>query len=48
MKSQAVVDRLTPLGIQPMGGTRAEFEKFVDAERARLGSIVRASGMKED
>jgi tripartite-type tricarboxylate transporter receptor subunit TctC len=48
MKSPAVVDRLTPLGIQPMGGTRAEFEKFVDAERARLGSIVRASGMKED
>jgi tripartite-type tricarboxylate transporter receptor subunit TctC len=48
MKSQAVVDRLTPLGIQPMGGTRADFEKFVDAERARLGTIVRASGMKED
>jgi tripartite-type tricarboxylate transporter receptor subunit TctC len=48
MKSQAVVDRLTPLGIQPIGGTRAEFEKFVEAERTRLGFIVRASGMKED
>jgi tripartite-type tricarboxylate transporter receptor subunit TctC len=48
MKSQAVVDRLTPLGIQPMGGTRAEFEKFVDAERSRLSAIVRASGMKDE
>jgi tripartite-type tricarboxylate transporter receptor subunit TctC len=48
MESQAVVDRLTPLGVQPMGGRRADFEKFVDAERARLGTIVRASGMKED
>ena len=26
MKSQVIVDRLTPLGIQPMGGTRADFE----------------------
>jgi tripartite-type tricarboxylate transporter receptor subunit TctC len=25
-----------------------KFEKFVDAERARLGAIVRASGMKDD
>jgi tripartite-type tricarboxylate transporter receptor subunit TctC len=48
MKSTAVLDRLTPLGIQTMGGTRGDFEKFVEAERARLGAIVRSSGMKED
>jgi tripartite-type tricarboxylate transporter receptor subunit TctC len=48
MKSNAVVDRLTPLGIQTIGGTRAEFEKFIESERSRLGSIVKASGMKED
>jgi tripartite-type tricarboxylate transporter receptor subunit TctC len=48
MKTPSVADKLTPLGIQPMGGTRADFEKFVDAERARLGAIVKASGMKED
>jgi tripartite-type tricarboxylate transporter receptor subunit TctC len=48
MKSSAVVERLTPLGIQTIGGTRAEFEKFIESERSRLGSIVKASGMKED
>jgi tripartite-type tricarboxylate transporter receptor subunit TctC len=48
MKSPLIMDKLIPLGIAPMGGTRADFEKFVDAERARLGAIVKASGMKED
>ncbi len=48
MKTPSMADKLIPLGIQPMGGTRADFEKFVDAERARLGAIVKASGMKED
>ena len=48
MKSQAVQERLIPLGIQPIGGTRADFERFIDAERARLGATVKAAGMKED
>jgi tripartite-type tricarboxylate transporter receptor subunit TctC len=48
MKSAVVVDRLTPLGIQPMGGSRADFERFVVEERARLSATVRAAGMKED
>jgi tripartite-type tricarboxylate transporter receptor subunit TctC len=48
MKSPAVLDRLTPLGIQAMGGTRSDFEKFVESERARLGAIVRSASMKED
>jgi tripartite-type tricarboxylate transporter receptor subunit TctC len=44
----AIVNRLKPMGIEPVGGTRASFNEFVAAERARLGSVVRASGMKED
>ncbi|SHH70102.1 tripartite tricarboxylate transporter substrate binding protein [Pollutimonas bauzanensis] len=48
MKSPEVVDRLTPLGIEPVGGTRAEFIEFVNAERARLGEVVKAAGMKEE
>lgn len=48
MRSASVIERMTPLGIQPMGGTRADFERFVADERARLGATVRAAGMKED
>jgi tripartite-type tricarboxylate transporter receptor subunit TctC len=48
MKSPEIADRLTPLGIEPIGGTRAEFIEFVDAERARLGEVVKAAGMKEE
>ncbi len=48
MRSASVVERMTPLGIQPVGGSRADFERFVSEERARLGATVRAAGMKED
>lgn len=48
MKSPEIADRLTPLGIEPIGGTRAEFIEFVDTERARLGEVVKAAGMKEE
>lgn len=48
LKMPAIVNRLKPMGIEPVGGTRASFNEFVAAERARLGSVVRASGMKED
>jgi tripartite-type tricarboxylate transporter receptor subunit TctC len=48
MKSPAVVDRLKNLGIEPVGGTRADFVRFVDQERARLGEVVRSANMTED
>lgn len=48
MQSPAVADRLKSMGIEPVGGTRPEFVKFVDAERARLGEVVRAAGMTEN
>jgi len=48
MKDPATVAKLRALGIEPIGGTRASFVEFVDKERARLGTVVKASGMKED
>lgn len=48
MKNPAITDRLKIMGIEPVGGTRASFNEFVNAERAKLGAVIRATGMKED
>ncbi|MBT2322096.1 tripartite tricarboxylate transporter substrate binding protein [Variovorax paradoxus] len=48
MKTPAIAERLKGLGIEPIGGTRASFVQFVDAERARLGAVVKATGMKDE
>lgn len=48
MKSTEVINKLKPNGIEPVGGTRQAFNEFVNAERARLGAIVKAAGMKEN
>ncbi|WP_441617258.1 Bug family tripartite tricarboxylate transporter substrate binding protein [Cupriavidus sp. RAF12] len=47
MKDPAAAAKLKAVGIEPIGGTRADFVKFVDAERKRLGEIVRAAKMQE-
>ncbi|KRC36030.1 tripartite tricarboxylate transporter substrate binding protein [Acidovorax sp. Root219] len=47
MREPATVAKLKGMGIEPIGGTRAEFVKFVDAERKRLGEIVKAAQMQE-
>jgi tripartite-type tricarboxylate transporter receptor subunit TctC len=48
MKDPAVVQKLRDLGIEPIGGTRASFIKFCEDERARLGKVVKATGMKDE
>jgi tripartite-type tricarboxylate transporter receptor subunit TctC len=48
MKDPATVAKLQGMGIEPVGGTRASFVKFVNEERARLGKVAKATGMKED
>ena len=48
MKTPAIAQRLKDLGIEPVGGTRASFSKFVDEERTRLGAVVKATGMKDE
>lgn len=47
MHEAATVEKLKGLGIEPIGGTRPEFVKFVNAERKRLGEIVKAAHMQE-
>jgi tripartite-type tricarboxylate transporter receptor subunit TctC len=48
MKDPAAVAKLKGMGIEPVGGTRASFVKFCDDERARLGRVVKATGMKDE
>jgi len=48
MKDPAVVAKLRGLGIEPIGGTRASFIKFCEEEGARLGKVVKATGMKDE
>ena len=48
LKSAELRARLIPQGIDPVGGSRAEFVKFLAGEKARLGPIVKAASMKED
>ena len=47
MKEPTTQEKLKAVGIEPIGGTRPEFVKFVDAERKRLGEIVKAANMQE-
>ncbi len=48
MKSPEISGRLKAGGIEPIGGTRASFNKFIDEERARLRAVAKATGMKAD
>jgi len=48
MKDPTTAAHLKYIGIEPVGGTRASFAKFVGDERARLGSVVKATGMKDE
>ncbi|NML46226.1 tripartite tricarboxylate transporter substrate binding protein [Ramlibacter sp. G-1-2-2] len=48
MKDPATIEKLRGMGIEPIGGTRASFVKFVDEERVRLGKVVKATGMKDE
>ena len=48
LKSSELRARLIPLAIDPLGGSRAEFQAFLAAEKARLGPIAKAAHMKED
>ncbi|QHJ00205.1 tripartite tricarboxylate transporter substrate binding protein [Xylophilus rhododendri] len=48
MKDAATAEHLKALGIEPIGGTRASFVKFVDEERSRLRTVVKATGMTDE
>jgi tripartite-type tricarboxylate transporter receptor subunit TctC len=48
LKTKEVADRLVPTGIEPQGGSLAEFVKFIDAERSRLGALAKKANMHVD
>jgi tripartite-type tricarboxylate transporter receptor subunit TctC len=48
LKTSELRARLIPQGIDPVGGSRADFVKFLAAEKVRLEPIVKASAMRED
>ena len=47
MHEPATMAKLKAMGVEPMGGTRQDFIKFTNAERKRLGEIVKAAHMQE-
>ncbi len=48
LKSPELRAKLIPMAIDPMGGSREDFKKFLAAEKARLAPIAKAAHMQED
>jgi tripartite-type tricarboxylate transporter receptor subunit TctC len=48
LKSPELRAKLIPMAIDPQGGSREEFQKFLAAEKARLAPIAKAAQMRED
>ena len=40
--------RLTEMGVDPMGGTPEDFGRLINSETARFGKAVKDSGAKAD
>jgi tripartite-type tricarboxylate transporter receptor subunit TctC len=48
LKMPAVADRLTTLGADPIGGTPADCQAFIEAEIAKWGTVIKAAGIRLD
>jgi tripartite-type tricarboxylate transporter receptor subunit TctC len=48
LKSPELRARLIPQGIDPQGGSREDFRKFLAAEKARLAPVAKAANMQAD
>ncbi|CAP40584.1 Bug family tripartite tricarboxylate transporter substrate binding protein [Bordetella petrii] len=48
VKAPAVVKQFNTLGIEPVGGTPAEYEAAIDDETKRYQSAIKAAGVKAD
>lgn len=46
MRTEEMRNLLIPQGIEPAGGSRAQFVAFIEEERTRLGKLIKASGMQ--
>ena len=47
LKTPEVVEKLSPTGIEPAGGSVADFAAFIASERKRLGDIAVKAKMGE-
>jgi tripartite-type tricarboxylate transporter receptor subunit TctC len=47
LKSKDVLSLMEKQGVDPLGGTPAEFAQFIDDELKKWAEVVRASGVKE-
>jgi tripartite-type tricarboxylate transporter receptor subunit TctC len=48
LKAPELRARLVPQGIDPQGGSRADFRNFLAAEKARLSQVAKAANMQAD
>jgi tripartite-type tricarboxylate transporter receptor subunit TctC len=48
LREPAMSKRLTEMGVDPLGGTPAEFDKRIRSDIERFGKAVKASGAKAD
>ncbi|NML18241.1 tripartite tricarboxylate transporter substrate binding protein [Azohydromonas sp. G-1-1-14] len=48
LKSPELRAKLIPMAIDPVGGSREDFKKFLATEKARLAPIAKAAQMRED
>jgi len=48
VKSAEFRDKMVPSGIEPEPGTTADFVKFINAERDRLGKLAKKANMQAD
>jgi len=48
LKSSELRAKLIPQGIDPQGGTREDFRRFLAQEKARLGPLAKAANMQAD
>jgi tripartite-type tricarboxylate transporter receptor subunit TctC len=48
MKDPEARERLISVGVEPVGSTPEQFERFLDAEMARYAAAVKAAGVKLD
>jgi tripartite-type tricarboxylate transporter receptor subunit TctC len=46
LSEPSVRSKFAELGVQPVGGTRAETNSFITRERQRWGDLIRAAGIQ--
>jgi tripartite-type tricarboxylate transporter receptor subunit TctC len=46
LKSKDVLALIEKQGVEPLGGTPAEFARFIDGELRKWDGVVRAAGIK--